>query len=1168
MRDDPRTQTGSRASTHAHGPDRPELGSTSDLQSETAPLASDRLICPSCHHTLDTSNLDQSYGVHCEKCGGSFRLERLAGSATIDEIRLIGRFQLLDRVGQGSFGTVWRARDTQLDRIVAVKIPHRHALESGVDAERLGREARVAAQLRHPGIVRLYEMLLVDDLPLLVSDFIEGIPLKQLLKIRRLTFHESALVTAQIAEALDHAHQRGLVHRDIKPANIMMEYGSADPNEARAERESSTKLGKPVVVDFGLALRPEVDIVMTADGQVLGTPAYMSPEQAAGDSRRVDGRSDIYSLGVVLYELLCGELPFRGSKMMVLHQLQNEDPRPPRRVNDHIPRDLETICLKAMAKLPSRRYASAGELALDLRRFLRGEPCRARPVGQLERSWLWARRNRSLAAALAATCLSLVAVAVFALMFAARERKHASELGARLAENYLDRGVALCEGGETAQGSLLLAKGLATVPGDSSALYRVLSANLAAWHEKLDPLVAQQDAGRSITAVAYSRDGKLVATGGEDHKVRRCDASSLRLIGEPTECTDSIRSLVFSPDSRLLAIVSRDNKLLLWDLRAGRSCAAPFEHPEKVRSIAFNRDGTLVAIEGADHALRLWDTALKRSRPQVLKHQQPIKLVAFAPGDKTIVTITYEGNIQQWDATSGARRGEPADHPNFRAADWSPDGRWLATGAGDGSVRIWDAASLKVVHVLRHPSSVDAVAFSPDGQTLLTGSADKIGRLWNVQNGERFGLTAFHRQALTVAAFSPDGTHIVTGDADGVLQLRRLRSTNPRCLELAHRAYVGVVRVSPDGRTAVSATKPLDGTEAEVQFWDPTTGEAKRRWTSPGIVTSVAFSPDGRIIATGSSDQTALVIDVASGKKLCPALRHDGWVHAVAFNPAGTRLLTACEDGYARIWEVPTGRCLEPALRHEQAVVAVAFSPDGTLALTGSADGTAKLWEVATGRQRHVFAHSDYVRCVAFSPDGKIALSASNDHTARLWDVRSGSPVGRPLVHQDQLLCAVFSPGGDTVLTGSRDKTAQLWSVATTSQLGPALVHLGPVFAVAYSPDRATVATASGDATARLWDIATSRPLGPSLRHRRLVSSLAFTPDGNRLLTGSVDATARVWDVPQASGARAQRWSAWIQTTCGVELAGNEALTALTPEQWQERLRQLDDMGGPPTEAR
>ncbi len=205
------------------------------FEARSAARSHERLICPSCQHELPAGLL-ASDGIHCQKCGNSFRLERDSALSTVAEIRVIGRFQLLDRVGQGSFGTVWRARDTQLDRVVALKIPHPHAIESVLDTERLEREARVAAQLRHPAIVRLYEMLTVEGTPILVSDFIQGTTLKELLNIRRLSFRESAQVVARIADALDHAHGCGLVHRDIKPANVMLEYAG-----------ESAEIGEPLV---------------------------------------------------------------------------------------------------------------------------------------------------------------------------------------------------------------------------------------------------------------------------------------------------------------------------------------------------------------------------------------------------------------------------------------------------------------------------------------------------------------------------------------------------------------------------------------------------------------------------------------------------------------------------------------------------------------------------------------------------------------------------------------------------------------------------------------------------------------------------------------------------------------------------------------------------------
>lgn len=1065
--------------------------------------------CPHCHRRLAAGGSSAA----CPGCGVRVPLD--PGSCPTAGPARLGRFEVTAVAGRGAFGTVYRAWDPSAGREVAVKVPRDGARARAEDIDRFFREAQFAARLHHPGVVRVYETGQVDGVPYLVCEFVAGETLAAVVRDRRPAVRWAAGVVVAVADALDYAHRQGVIHRDVKPSNILLR-----------------RDGAPVVADFGLARLDGVETTLTAAGDILGTPAYMSPEQARGESARVDARSDVYSLGVVLYHLLTGRPPFAGSPRVLIHQLIHDEPLPPRAADALVPRDLETICLKCLRKDPARRYRTAAALADDLRRFLAARVVLARPAGRAERLSQWARRNPGLAAAGGLVAALLVAVAAVSAGWAVHADRQAGALRQALDESRrvtaggrLDRGLADADRGDPGAGLLAMAWGLEALPDGASDLDWAARANLAAWRSETPSLANCWDAPPG-SPLGFTPDGAgvWVAAGGVARR---------------------------------------------WDLAAGRFDGPGLEHPAAVAALAVSPDGRRVAtVCGGRHPARVWDAATGEPGPRIDTGGEVCR-VAFLP-DGRVLTASRTGRggtppataLRTWDSATGRPAG-----PEVRMAGWvdelavGPSGPTVYTACrADRLIRRTELPGGRSAAVpFRHPDAVTALAVSPDGRHLLTAGPDGTARLFDATT-DRVVAVVRHRAAVSAAAFRPDGQGFQTAaPGDGVRAWEM--PARPPAAE-RHPGNVRAVAVGPDGRVATGADdRSVRVFEVAAGRLNPVAAVAP----FPSPVASVAFSPDGRTLATATHQHPgAFLDDLPTGQRIL--LPHPNRVHRVAFSPDGGRLVTVGYDTGVRVWD-RTGAPAAGPLPHDGIVLAAAFSPDGQLLATGCEDGSARLWDPASWSARgDPLWHSTgaAVWVVTVSPDGQTVLTAGDDGAARFWDARTGQPVGPVLKHGQPIAVAAFGPDGRTVLTGGRDGVARLWDWPGGRAVGPPLRHDGPVRAAAVAPSGRWAVTAAEDGTARVWEVAGGRPVGPPRQHEAPVQAAVIDPAGRWAVTAGLDRTARVWPAPDPPAGPPARLTLWAQVVVGSELDEAGGVRALDPNEWRDRRRRLRVEGGSP----
>jgi WD40 repeat protein/serine/threonine protein kinase len=1088
----------------------------------------------------------------------------------------ISGYEILGLLGRGGKGVVYKARQIQLNRLVALKMILSGPHASVSDVMRFMGEAEAVAHLHHPNIVQIYEVNQHEGLPYCVLEYVEGGSLQQKLRGAPVQPQEAANLIESLARAIHAAHLTGIVHRDLKPANVLL-----------------TRAGQPKITDFGLAKRLETGNSITGSGDVLGTPSYMSPEQADGMSGRVGPRSDVYALGAILYELLTGRPPFRGvTTMDTLRQVVSDEPVPPRRLQPKLPADLETICLKALTKEPNRRYATAEDLADDLRRYSKHEPIRARPAGTIERLSRWARRNPIIASLVSVTLATIVTAIAFLWVAWSQEsrQRHLAEQQTQLAEvrnadNELDHGIDLCGQGEIHAGVLWMSRSLRHTPTSAHELERTIRASIAAWRvhtHHLDAIlqpppndessVSLQSPGRernpvAINAVAYCKDGRHVVTAGFGRYAARLWSVDDGTLVRELRHDGPVFAVDCSPDSRYILTGSlgrvTGGLATLWDLATG-TALREFKHSDlPVFAVGFSADGKRIVTGCRGGDVYVWDTSTGE-RLATFPHTTPVRSVAFHPNGRLIATGTGDevgddNAVRIWDIETRQLVVAPLLQRGFvNAVAFSPNGRTMAAACDDKAVYLWHGSRFTPLGPpLLHKDEAKSVAFSPDSRRVITGSRDKTARIWSASSREQIGAPLLHQDEVRAVAFGPDNTTVMVGCRDGTARLWRVNIQAP-LPSFPHKDRVSAVAVAPGDRRI--ATGYGNGA---LEVWDAETSDwIWGKHAHDDSIEAIRFSPDGRFLMTLGADRAAIIWD-AESKQRIHVLKHKSETRCASYSPNGRLLGIGCQDGSASVWDTVTGE-LVSSVRQSECLRAIVFHSDGSTFITGSEDGTAQQWDIHSGQARAApIGQSTNVNAVAFSDDARQMLTGRKDGSVWLSDISTGESRALGPAHKDVVNFAAFAPGNKIAITCSLDGVARLWSTDTGNPIGKPLTHQPPLRATVFSPDGTTVLIGSQDGTAYIWSAETGEQIGPPImqRDRKSINAAAFSTTGRILVTGSNDGWARVWRFPAPISGDGKEVELELAVQLGMELDDTNGLNFLSADEWKERKERWSAIG-------
>jgi WD40 repeat protein len=578
--------------------------------------------------------------------------------------------------------------------------------------------------------------------------------------------------------------------------------------------------------------------------------------------------------------------------------------------------------------------------------------------------------------------------------------------------------------------------------------------------------------------------------------------------------TGWVQSVAFSPDGRILASGSHDNTIRLWNSISGRELRSLTGHSEPVTSVAFSPDGRFLASGSLDSTVKIWDLGTCSLLRTLTDHTSMVYAVAFSPDGRTLASGSNDKTIKLWNVETGSEVRTLSGHTRaLSSLAFSADGKFLASGSVDGTIKLWDSSTGRAVQTFEAQSSdVYAIALSPDGKTLAAGSEDRTIRLWNLASGSQFLSLPNHSNRVSSVAFSPDGRILASGSSSEVI-LWDAASGGELGSLAGHTDLVTSIAFNPDGRTLASGSD--DNT---IKLWDVSSGRVVRSLTGHARgVTAVASSPDGHILAFGGDDNTIKLADLTGGREFRVLAGHADKIDALAFSPDSRTLASAGHDSTIELWDVATRRELRVMAGHTSWISSVAFSPDGRTIASGSDDNTVRLWDVATGHEVWTLTgHSAAVYAVLFSSDGQKVISGSYDGTIKLWNVAGGrelQTLARPNEIDNSL---ALSPDGNTLAAGADDHTIKFWDLKSGRELPGLPGHSNSIYALAFSPDGKTLASGSIDLTIKLWDVANRRELKTLTGHSGMVYALAFGGEDRTIASGSMDGTVRLWDV--ASG--------------------------------------------------